>query len=138
MIEQKRYPNIIGRLLIYNVLVLVAFAALTTYHVVTVYPAAVTIFPVLLLSNCFVLWRAFRKGQMPPSSPDRLRLALKKLRGVAIIFSAAGLIEIVVLTRQRNFESMAGAAFGLLMVAGLWFLIYRLGKHSKTHAQQKG
>ena len=134
--EDKRYPNVIGRLVFLNVSVLLVFVALTTYQVVPVYPSRIAIFPILFVSNFFIIWRAHRTGKLPKSSPDRLNSAYKKLRRGAIVWSAAGLIGLIVIITQRDSDFLLRAAIGALMLAALWFLVYRLGKISKTQKNQ--
>lgn len=125
LIDQEKGTLRLARLLIVNVIVLLALCALVIEGIILVYPwmavGTVTLFALDLL----VAWRA----PLPrPGSSGKSTRVPKLLWLAAAVFTPAGIVAVYKFIRNPDVLSAAQVLFACVLVWSIWFLVNRLGR----------
>lgn len=132
LIDPRKKTLRLSRLLIFNVMAILALTPMLVSNLRALRTAAGIGIGLLFVADLLLVRRANRLRENAP--PTASKIPRVSWFG-AIAFTAAGLVTIVVWIRSPNLSSAVQVLVAIVLVSYIWFLIYRLRRNTKRQTK---
>jgi hypothetical protein len=118
ILDSKDGTLSIYRLVILDAVIILLLGWLIADNVVPLRPTTLIGYPALLIFNFVFLWKAHCGNKLP----KRTTKLPKRMWSVAVVFTAAAVVEIVYWIRSPDVRSTVQAIGGTALAAWMWYL----------------